>query len=74
MREMNRYIKNQNFIFFAVLFEFIQIIAVMAIKNKEPIYTFCTQLYMLIKIFNLIHIKLICYPSIIANYNYPIIG
>ena len=46
----------------------------MAIKNEEPVYTLYIQLYMLIKMFNPIYIKLICCPFVIANCNYLITG
>ena len=71
---MSGHIKSQNIIFFAVLLEFLWIMAVMAIKNEEPVYTLYTQLCMLIKMFDPIYIKLICCPSVIINCNYPITG
>ena len=48
--------------------------ALVAVKNKKLIYTFCARFYVLIEIFYSIHIQLIIYLTVIANSNLPITG
>ena len=53
-------------------FKSIQIITLMAVKNKKLIYTFYARFYILIKIFYSIHTQFIIYLTVITNSNLSI--
>ena len=72
MKRISRYIKSQNIIIFAISFKSIWIIALITVKNKKLIYILYARFYMLIEMFYLIHIQLIIYSTVIANFNFPI--
>ena len=72
IKRISRYAKNQNIIILIIGFKSIQMMALMAVKNKKSIYTFCARFYVLIKMFYPIHTQFIIYLTVITNSNFLI--
>ena len=66
---MRRYVECDNIILLAVGFEFFGVVAIVAVKDKQLIFTLRTRYYMEIKVPNPIHTFLISNPAIISCCN-----
>ena len=74
MRRMSRHAESQNIVVLAMGLKSIRMMALVAVKNKKSIYTLRARFCVLIEVFYLIHTQLIIYPTVIANFNLPIVG
>jgi hypothetical protein len=73
MQQVRRHAESNNLIILAVLLEFKQVVALIAINNKQPMCANNPPLYMLIKVLQLLQAKLIYYPAILRDRNNPIV-
>jgi len=69
---VRRYAECNNVVLLAVGFKFFGVVAIVAVKDKQPIFALRTRYYMEIKIPNPIHTFLISNPAIISYCNTPI--
>ena len=69
MRRVRRYIEYNNIRLLVVGFEFFEIVAIIAIKNKQLIFTLRMRYYIEIKVLNPIYTFLISNLIIINYYN-----
>ena len=69
MQGVRRHIEYNNIILLAVGLKFFKVGAIVAVKNKQPIFTFRTKYYIEIKVPNLIYTFLINSPPVICYYN-----
>jgi hypothetical protein len=63
---MRRYIKSNNLLFLVIYLKFDRIMAPVAVKNQEAIYTSCLIFQIRIEILDLVYSELIINLSIIA--------
>ena len=68
---MQRYTKCNNIILLIVGFEFFGVVAIVAVKDKQPIFTLRTKYYVEIEVPNPIHTFLISNPPVIGYCNTP---
>ena len=66
---MRRHVECDNIILLAVSLEFFRVVAIITVKDKQPIFTLRTRYYMEIEVLNLIHAFLISSPPVIGYYN-----
>ena len=69
---MRRHTKCNNIVLLAIGFEFFGVVAIVAVKDKQPIFALRTRCCMEIKVLNLIYAFLISSPAIIGCCNAPI--
>jgi len=68
---VRRHTKCNNIILLAVGLEFFGVVAIVAVKDEQPIFTLRTRYYIEIKVPNPIHTFLISSPPVINYYNTP---
>ena len=68
---MRRYTEYNNVVLLAVGLEFFGVVAIVAVKDKQPIFALRTKYYMEIEVPNPIHTFLISNPPVISYYNTP---
>ena len=69
---MRRHTECDNVVLLAVSFEFFGVVAIVAVKDQQPIFALRTSCCMEIEVTNLIHAFLICSPAIIGCCNTPV--
>ena len=68
---MRRHTEYNNIILLTVNLKFFGVVAIVAIKDKQPIFALHTRYYIEIEVLNPIHTFLINNPPIIGYYNTP---
>jgi len=68
---VRRHTKCNNIVLLAIGFEFFGVVAIVAVKDKQPIFALRTRYYIEIKVPNPIHTFLISSPPVIGYYNTP---
>jgi hypothetical protein len=68
-----RHTESNNLAFLAEVLELKQLVALVAVNNKQPVTTYCTSLCMLDKVLQLGKTKLVSSPAVLANTNSPIL-
>jgi hypothetical protein len=70
VRQVERHVESDNLILLTVLLEIKQVIALIAVDNKQLISAYNSPFYMLIKVLQLLQAKLIYYLAILRDCNY----
>jgi hypothetical protein len=69
VQQVERHIESNNLILLTVLLEIKQVVALIAVNNKQLISAYNSPFYMLIKVLQLLQAKLIYCLAVLRDYN-----
>ena len=69
---MRKHIESDNVILLAIELEFSRVVALVAVEDQQPVFTFYTRCYIDVEVLNLIQAYYISSLAIVGNCNTPV--